>query len=542
MRRPFYHVCQLTFLAAAIVFRTAVEVAPANIGPTEAAEKSLQTNKEGAIDFRRDVYPILQQHCIRCHQGVAAKANLQMMNRASLIAGGDSGPAIIPGNGNESLLIDLVTSADPERVMPAKGERLAAAQVQMLRSWIDQGANWDVEKEYDLALKQVTLPAGDGNPIDRLLAPYFEQHGMKSRDLVNDERFARRVAFDLVGLPLDNQQLSDFLADLRPTKRGELARRLVEDQANYAGHWMTFWSDHLRIGSAVATGIFDNDETKGPRNWLKVELERDVPIDHFVQDLVAGDFFEQYAKSVAPAGEVASHVDVPEMQVATTISQVFLGLQLKCASCHDSFVDRWKMQDAWGLASALADEPFDIYRCEIAMGRKAVPRFPLTGLGAIDAGADKQVRRRQVANLITTSQNGLFARTIVNRLWARLFGRGLVEPLDEMMEHDPWNADLLDWLAGELIRQKYDLKKLLVLITSSRAYQSPAVVRQHPVEAKDYVFNGPEVRHLSAEQFVDCVSMLQACSTALSIHLVKWSALCNFVLQIKRSIAVCRQS
>ena len=102
------------------------------------------------------------------------------------------------------------------------------------------------------------------------------------------------------------------------------------------------------------SGIFDNDATKGPQIWLKEELERDVPVDRLVHDLLASDSIDKYAKSVVPTGEVASRVDVPEMQLATTVSQVFLGIQLKCASCHDSFVDRWKMTDAWGLGLRVA--------------------------------------------------------------------------------------------------------------------------------------------------------------------------------------------
>ena len=228
-----------------------------------------------------------------------------------------------------------------------------------------------------------------------------------------------------------------------------------------------------------------------------------------MQDLVAGEFFEQYSKSIAPPGEVANHVDVPEMQMATTISQVFLGIQLKCASCHDSFVDRWKLEDAWGFAAALGDGEFDIYRCELPTDEKATPRFPLAGLGKIDPESDAHQRRRQVATLMTTERNGLFARTIVNRIWARLFGRGLIEPLDEMMEHEPWDSDLLDWLSHELIRQKYDLRDFLVLITTSQAYQATSVGRRQAIGSKDYSFRGPEIRRLTAEQFCDCITSLR---------------------------------
>ena len=376
-------------------------------------------------------------------------------------------------------------------------------------------------EKYQLALGEVHLSSGVGNPIDRLLAAYFQLHSIDPANTISDERFARRVALDLIGQPLTEAQLNEFIVDHRPGKRSELVKRLLADHENYVGHWMTFWSDHLRIGSDVAAGIFDNDETKAPQIWLKKELERDVPVDRLVYDLLASDSVDNYAKSVAPAGEVASRVDVPEMQLATTISQVFLGIQLKCASCHDSFVDRWQMKDAWGLAAALSNEPFEIYRCDIATHQKAIPRFPLVELGTIDPRADVQARRRQVAAMLTKHENGLFARTIVNRIWQRMFGRGLIEPLDEMMEHQPWNSELLDWLAGELIRQKYDVKRILEVIATSRAYQLPSVVRRKPIDSGAYVFRGPEIRRITAEQFLDSLRQLQISQNSKEVSTIQ---------------------
>lgn len=361
---------------------------------------------------------------------------------------------------------------------------------------------------YQLQLADVQLPAGDGHPIDRLLAPYFVKHAVTPDASVSDERFARRVALDVLGIPPTNRQLSEFLGDQRADKRRHFVERLLTDRENYVGHWMTFWSDHLRIGSDIDAGAFDSDHSKAPRDWLKAQLDRDLPYDRFVQELIAGEFFERYSQSVAPSGEVASAVDIPEMQVATIVSQVFLGVQLKCASCHDSFIDRWTLEDAWGLASALGDREFEIHRCQEATGQKVGPKFPLVGLGEIDPHADQKQRRHRVAEIMTGPENGLFARTIVNRLWARLFGRGLVEPLDEMMEQQPWNVELLDWLAGELIRQKYDLKQILLAITTSKAYQLPAVVREAANSKQAYVFRGPEIRRQSAEQIIDALYVL----------------------------------
>ena len=157
--------------------------------------------------------------------------------------------------------------------MPPEGDRLAKDQIGVLRAWIDRGANWDEATEYHLALKEVTLPQGDGHPIDRLLAVYLDKHGIQLGPPVSDERFARRAALDLIGQPITDEQLTEFLVDKRRNKREDFVRRLLSDHENYVAHWITFWRDHLRIGSDVAGGIFDSDESRAPQTWLKDDTD-----------------------------------------------------------------------------------------------------------------------------------------------------------------------------------------------------------------------------------------------------------------------------
>ena len=385
---------------------------------------------------------------------------------------------------------------------------VSAAQITSLRGSIDQGAIWPEAPAYALPLRAVAIPAGAGHPLDRLLARSLADQGVRLEEVVGDAEFARRTSLDLLGIPPTPTRLRAFLADESADKRSRWVDRLLEDQENFSAHWMTFWSDLLRIGSEVQSGTFDDDGTSGPKTWLKEHLDRDAALDELARGMMSRDFYAMFAQSVAPAGDILSAVERPEMQLATVVSQVFLGIQLKCASCHDSFVDRWKLQDAWGLAVALGEVPIEIHRCQNATGDVAAASFPLRELGAIDGSADVDARRKRVAELLTSRENGLFARTLANRIWARLFGRGLIEPLDEMMEHEPWNADLLDWLAGELVRTDYDLKAWLRLILASRTYQLPPVIRQEPVVAPAHAFRGPELRWLSAEQFVDSLRVV----------------------------------
>jgi hypothetical protein len=183
-----------------------------------------------------------------------------------------------------------------------------------------------------------------------------------------------------------------------------------------------------------------------------------------------------------------------------------MGVNLKCASCHDSFINDWQLADAYGLAGIYAEAPLEMVECDRPTGKTAPAKFLYAKLGTIDAKAARPARLEQLARVITARTNGRLSRTIVNRLWARFMGRGLVEPLDDM-DQPSWNADLLDWLAEDLVAHGYDLKHTMARILTSRAYQMAAV---DPAAAgasqTDYVFRGPEVRRMSAEQFSDALS------------------------------------
>jgi hypothetical protein len=193
------------------------------------------------------------------------------------------------------------------------------------------------------------------------------------------------------------------------------------------------------------------------------------------------------------------------MQAAQSISQVFTGINLKCASCHDSFISDWQLSDSYGLANIYADKPLEIARCDKPTGKIAETKFLFPEFGTVSATADKPTRLKQLAECITSPKNGRLPRTFANRLWGRFFGRALVEPVDDMNQ-TAWSPDLLDFLAEDFVAHKYDVHHLIEQILTSRAYQLPAVDLGETV--KDYVFTGPSVRRLSAEQFRDALTTL----------------------------------
>ncbi|MGE4182001.1 MAG: DUF1549 domain-containing protein [Limisphaerales bacterium] len=466
------------------------------------------------VDFAREIQPILAASCAKCHGRGKAKGGFSIDNPRKILAPADSGPAILPGNSRDSYLVHLVSGLDEEFVMPEKGTRLTAEEVGLLRAWIDQGAPWDPEvsfareehRNFVPRLPEVPPTSGDlTHPVDRFLALYFEKNGVTPPPPVDDATFARRAFLDTVGLLPTPEELREFLADPRPDRRAQLVDRLLADNARYAQHALTFWNDLLR-NDYRGTGYIDGGREQ-ITPWLYAALRDNKPYDAFVRELVnPGDGpAKGFTKGIVWRGAVNAS-QTPELQAAQNISQVFFGVNLKCASCHDSFIDDWQLADAYGMAGVYSESKMDMVQCDKPLGKHAPAQFLFPELGAIDDNAPKAQRIARLADLATAKRNGRLSRTLVNRLWARLLGRGLVEPVD-VMQNPAWNPDLLDWLAEDFVAHGYDLKQTLRLILTSRAYQLPAVdVPEKP--GADHVFRGPAVRRLSAEQFRDAVAQL----------------------------------
>ncbi|MEX0703205.1 MAG: PSD1 and planctomycete cytochrome C domain-containing protein [Planctomycetales bacterium] len=465
------------------------------------------------VDFHTEIAPILQRHCARCHTGDEPKGGLSIATREQLLAGGDSGPAIVSGDAAQSELIARVAAEDASLRMPAEAPPLAREQIELLRRWIDGGAKWEAGFRFGsfpvapLAPRRPEIPpapVGSGlvNPVDRFLAPYFANHGVEPGPAVSDRLFARRAHLDLIGLLPSPERLVAFEKDATPGKRARLVRALLDDKHEYAVHWLTFWNDALR-NAYRGTGYIDGGR-RPITDWLYRSLHDNKSYDEFVRELASGaPGAEGFTLGIQWRG-VVNASQRREMQAAQSIGQVFLGTNLKCASCHDSFVNQWTLRDAYGLAAVFADRPLEIHRCDRPTGATAEVAFLFPQLGKIDPQAPKQARMNQLAELLTHGENGRLSRTIVNRLWAILFGRGLVEPTDDM-DQPPWHADLLDWLASDLAEHDYDLKRTLEILCTSRAYQMAAVGAPSP-DAGDFVFRGPLVRRMTAEQFADAVS------------------------------------
>ena len=485
------------------------------------ASDGAQAGTPGAmrVDYEREILPILVENCLECHSQEKRKGGLSLATYAEALEGGRSGAIIRPGNAADSLLIQRLTGQIEPR-MPKDDLALSDEQIALVRSWVQQGARATPRSdpapqpwEPQLTLERPEVPGARwrnwSTPIDRYVADYLHARGVSEPRLVSDAVFARRVYLDIWGLLPSPRQLQAFLADPSPDKRARLVQTLLADGEKYAEHWITFWNDLLRNEDGV-TYFSENASRKSITDWLLASLASNLPYDRFVTKLlnpVEPPDPEGFLVGVNWRGETSAAV-TPWMQASQNAAQVFLGVNLKCNACHDSFVSRWKLKDAYALASFFSPEPrLRLYRCDVAQEQVAEPAFLYPELNRVPQSESLADRRAAAAAIFTDPRNGRLPRTLVNRVWQRLFGRGLVADSDDM-DGKPWHPPLLDYLAADFVEHGYDMKRLIRAMASSRAYQMAAVGRSRQSPGRDYVYEGPEIRRMSAEQFSDAVGAI----------------------------------
>ncbi len=460
------------------------------------------------------VVDLIERRCGECHTGNAAKGGFSMNSRQSLLHGSDNGKVLQSGKdqvkNKNHLLLDLLNSQDDDEWMPPKGKRLTAEEITLFKQWINDGLTWKAGFVFNNARKAATaylpvkLPPGtQQNPIDRFL-------NLPTNQACSDALFIRRATLDLTGLLPDPEQVENFVKQTASDKRAQLIDQLLADKIAYADHWLTFWNDLLR-NSYYGTGFIDNGRQQITA-WLYQSLLDNKRYDQFTTDLITGaPGAEGYIKGIVWRG-VVNASQRPVIQAAQNVSQVFLGTNLKCASCHDSFIDGWKLDEAYAFASIFSPTgKLQVVHCNRVTKRSAQAAMLFPELGRINANAPLAERRQQAAALLTSDKNGLFARTLVNRMWKNFFAYGLVEPVD-FMANPSWNEDLLNWLAEDFKQHHYDLKHLMRRICTSHAYSLPAIgnpnLKETSADDYSYVFRGPYIRRMTAEQLLDAVGKI----------------------------------
>ncbi len=464
-----------------------------------------------------EVRAIFAHNCYQCHSMEKRKGDLALDHKEGVMAGGEHGPVIEVGNAAESeIMRRLHLPREDEESMPPKGKTLKKEEIALIELWIDQGAYWSdsalkVFREAELALKEPPLPAPTQDithPIDLIVNDYFQDKNITWPDPVDDRTFIRRVYLDVVGLLPEPEEVNSFIEDASLDKREALIDQLLEDKHNYTQHWFSFWNDLLR-NDYTGPGFITNGR-KQISDWLYQSLWENKSYQQMVAELVnPTPESEGFIQGIKWRGAVNSSQTV-EMQAAQNISQSLLGLNLKCASCHNSFVNNLTLDQAYGFANVFSDSTLEIFRCDKPTGRMAQTSFLYPQLGVLE-GEELTGRLERLEELMTTPENGRVYRTVVNRYWDLLLGRGIVMPVDEM-DNIPWSQTLLDWLAMDMINHGYDLKHLLKTILTSKTYQLPTVeyTSVEEILTDNFVFRGPAPRRITAEQFADVLTQIVA--------------------------------
>lgn len=458
---------------------------------------------QNAVDFAHDVLPILKAKCGKCHTNGSYKGGFSMDTRASFLESG----TVDLDDSTESEFLRRIRSDDADERMPPEGPRLLTNELQTLQRWVDEGVVWPAEVSLaesqfkrPLKLRKVGVDRA-GHPIDYLVNKYFVANDVSAPPPLPDHLFVRRAKLDLLGLLPTSQEIEDFERNVIPNKHELLVDEFLTRRRDYADHWLSFWNDLLRNDYA-GTGYIDGGR-KQITEWLYEALLDNRPYDLFVRQLIDPQpESEGFIKGIKWRGRVnASQIE--PLQFSQNVSQVFLGINMKCASCHDSFIDDWKLEDAYGMAAIASPEPLEIHRCDVGTGVLANSKFVFSDLGSISQESPREQRLQQLASLLTDEENGRFARTIVNRIWERLMGRGLVHPVD-VMANQAWSEKVLDWLAFDLVEHDYDLKHTLRRIATSQLYRKESVSLEGNDAAK-FVFRGIQRKRMSAEQLVDAI-------------------------------------
>jgi len=449
---------------------------------------------QGTIDYATRIAPILKARCFSCHQGEKVKARLRLDQRDAALKGGISAKAaIVPGHSEKSELIARVASQADDEKMPPQGLGLTPDEIALIKDWIKEGARYE-----SLGIKKRPIPA-----------------------LADNLTFLRRVTLDTVGVVPTLAEIDAFLADRRADKRARVIDRLLADP-RWADHWVSYWQDVLAENPNILNPTLNNS---GPfRWWIHEALLDNKPMDVFVTELVRMRGSHYHG---GPAGfAMASQNDVPMAEKAAIVASAFLGVQMKCARCHDAPGHKSTQKDLFSLAAMLHQAPLAIpatssvpldkfhdkgrkplITVSLKPGTKIAPAWPWTNPASQERNPASQERKRleeshrdQLAAHITSPHNERFAKVIANRVWKRLMGRGIVEPVDDWEKGEPTHPDLLRYLGRELVRGGYDLKHITRLILNSHAYQRAADVHLKEPDPY-YIAHAP--RRLSAEQIVD---------------------------------------
>jgi mono/diheme cytochrome c family protein len=330
-------------------------------------------------DFARDVQPIFAKHCLTCHGPDKQKNGLRLDSAAAILHGGDSGPPVVAGKPNDSLLLTLVSGTSPDgRVMPPKGDRLSAGEIETLKSWIAEGAkgrsaedggrnqssHWSFQP-----IKKPTVPAIDNrksqieNPIDAFIRAKLNREGVAPSPEADRPTLIRRLCLDLTGLPPTLKQIDEFQSDRGNGAYDRLVERLLASP-HFGEQWARHWLDLARYADSDGyEKDLDRPHAWRWRDWVIAAINADIPFDQFTIEQIAGDLLPNTTVDQRIATGFHRNtllnreggVDIEEDRVksvvdrVSTVGSVWLGLTVGCAECHSHKFDPISQREFYQL-------------------------------------------------------------------------------------------------------------------------------------------------------------------------------------------------
>ena len=370
-------------------------------------------------------------------------------------------------------------------------------------------------------LKFTWPQVAENNIIDTLINAKLKKLRIAPSGLCDDATFLRRVYLDITGTLPAPADVRKFLADSASAKREAVVDELLT-RKEFVDLWVMKWAELLQIRSADQQLQMSYKSALQYFDWLEDQITRNVPVDVMVKSLLTatGPSFE------TPAANFYK-VERDTLKLSENVAQAFMGVRIQCAQCHNHPFDRWTMNDYYSFAAFFAQvgrKPGEDPRETIVFnngsggvkhpvgGKDIAPQFLGGSQPAIAKGAD---RRQILADWLASTENPYFARNLSNIIWAHFFGKGIVDPVDDVRVSNPAsNPELLDQLAAQLTTYRYDFKKLIRDICTSRTYQLSSMANDTNA-ADDRNFAKGGIRRIRAEVLLDALSTVTGSSEKL---------------------------
>ncbi len=348
------------------------------------------------------------------------------------------------------------------------------------------------------------------NFIDKLVFERLRMFQIPASGLSSDQEFLRRAYLDAIGLLPTAEEARAFLGDPAPDKRTKLIERLTE-RPEFADFWAVKWADVLRVQDET----MKDQGARAFHDWIRDSIKANKPMDQFVKEIVTatGPTF-----SVAPANYYRTFEQPNDF--SESVAQLFLGVRMTCAKCHNHPFERWTQDEYYQFAAFFSQvrkkggptkEEETIYlrpKGEVEHLRTGLVMKPKLLAGEFPSFQPNEDRRQALAEWMTRQDNPFFGKAIANRVWSHLLGRGIVEPIDDFRaSNPPVNEPLLEALGKDFAQHGFDLKYLVRTIMNSRTYQLTA--RPEPLNKDDQTyFSHALPRMLTAEQLSDAIAQV----------------------------------